>query len=99
MHIWHLKCKSFQGPKAGPGPQPMFWTRFAHIMLQRTVGNIQQTILGPRPNPGSATVQVAIDSGSRSVHFTVGSIKELPPNGGVIFSSEARNKSTFLELL
>ena len=49
MHIWHLKCKSFHGPKAGPGPRPMFWARFARTMPQHTIGNFRQKFLAPPP--------------------------------------------------
>ena len=41
------KCKSFQGPKAGPGPPPIY-TRSPALSA---VGNFRKKILGPPPLP------------------------------------------------
>ena len=51
------KCKSFQGPKTGPGPRSIFYgsLRSPHFTsLHRQ--NLGKNFWGPpRPNPGSAT--------------------------------------------
>ena len=51
-----LKCKSFQGPKVGPGPRPIL-AHFAHVTPLHYVGKISEKISGapPWPNPGSAS--------------------------------------------
>ena len=56
MHIWQLKCKSFQGPNAGPGPPNTIW--FASLIQLCYVGKFSEKFLGPPwPNPGSTTAQ------------------------------------------
>ena len=64
------KCKSFQGPKVGPGPQ-LILARFAHLTPLRYVGKISEKISGgpPWPNPGSATApSVVLTRGGRVPH-------------------------------
>ena len=39
--------KSFQGPRAGPGPQPI-GAHFVHVTLLHGVGKNGQKIIGPR---------------------------------------------------
>ena len=40
------KCKSFQGPEAGPGPQPIL-AHFAHPTMLRYIGKILGKFLAP----------------------------------------------------
>ena len=56
MHIWQLKCKTFQGPQADPGPWPIL-ACFTHPAPLHYVRNISEknSASPPGPNLGSAS--------------------------------------------